>query len=72
MSYTLAFIMCISGSPDAECRATWMDLPDLRTCAAMKRLVIQEARDEGFTVQAVCTPLETESRATSLSNIPRQ
>lgn len=73
MTYTLAFIMCLSGSPDAECRATWMDLPDLRTCAAMKRLVIQEARDEGFRVQAVCTPIsqETSSRATASPNFPR-
>lgn len=73
MTYTLAFIMCLSGSPDAECRATWMDLPDLRSCAAMRRLVIQEARDEGFTVHAVCTPLaiETQSRATASPNFPR-
>lgn len=59
MTYILAFMMCLSG-PGGECRTVWMDLPDLRTCAAMKRLVIQEARDEGFTVSAVCSPIAKE------------
>ena len=48
------------------------DLPDERTCAAMKRLVLAEARDEGFKAHAVCAPIAIESRATSLPNFPRQ
>ncbi len=72
MAYVLAFMMCLQG-PANECRWMSMDLPDLRACAAMKRLVIQEARDEGFTVHAVCTPLEieTQNRATSLPQVSR-
>ncbi len=62
MTYVLAFMMCLPG-PANECRWMSMDLPDLRACAAMKRLVIQEARDEGFTVHAVCTPLAIETSA---------
>ena len=57
MTYILAFMMCISGSPDRECRYMNFDLPDLKICAAMKRLVIQEARDEGFRVHVVCAPI---------------
>jgi hypothetical protein len=71
MIYILAFMMCLS-TPDGECRWVHFDLPDLRTCAAMKRLVIQEARDEGFKVMAVCTRIATEtSGATASSNFPR-
>ena len=72
MTYVLAFMMCISGGPDAECRYMNFDLPDLKTCAAMKRLVLQEARDEGFKVRAVCAPITNEtSGATALPNFPR-
>ena len=73
MTYILAFMMCIS-SPAGECRYVHFDLPDERTCAAMKRLVLAEAKDEGFKAHAVCAPIaiETESRATSLPNFPRQ
>lgn len=72
MTYVLAFMMCLQG-PANECRWMSMDLPDLSACAAMKRLVIQEARDEGFTIQAVCTPIsqETASRVTASPNFPR-
>lgn len=62
MTYTLAFIMCLAGGPDAECRAMWLNFDTIAACAAMKRLVIQEAKDEGFTVSAVCSPLAVEVR----------
>jgi hypothetical protein len=48
-----------------------MELPDLRACAAMKRLVIQEARDEGFRVHAICAPIDQESGATASPQFPR-
>jgi hypothetical protein len=71
MKFFLAFMMCVSGSPDSECRWMSMDLPDLKTCTAMRRLVIQEARDEGFRVHAICAPIEPESGATASSTFPR-
>jgi hypothetical protein len=71
MKFFLAFMMCVSGSPDGECRWMSMELPDLRACAAMKRLVIQEARDEGFRVHAICAPIDQESGATASPQFPR-
>lgn len=70
MTYVLAFMMCIS-SPAGECRWMSFDLPDERTCAAMKRLVLAEAKDEGFKAHAVCAPIAIESRATASPNFPR-
>jgi hypothetical protein len=71
MTYVLAFMMCLS-SPDGECRWMSMDLPDLRACAAMKRLVLQEARDEGFKVHAVCAPIAQQTSGADASpNFPR-
>ena len=58
MTYFLAFMMCVS-SPAGECRTMiFDDLPDERTCAAMKRLVLAEAKDEGFKAHAVCAPIK--------------
>jgi len=72
MTYLLAFMMCVSGSPDSECRWMSMDLPDLKTCTAMRRLVIQEARDEGFKVHAVCAPIAQQTSGADASpNFPR-
>jgi hypothetical protein len=73
MTYILAFMMCLPGDPStAECRWSSFDLPDLRACAAMKRLVIQEARDEGFKVHAVCAPIAQQTSGADASpNFPR-
>ena len=71
MKFFLAFMMCVSGSPDSECRWMSMDLPDIKTCTAMRRLVIQEARDEGFRVHAICAPIEQESGVAASSQFPR-
>jgi hypothetical protein len=75
MNFILAFMMCLPGNPDtAECRTMTMEFTNSRACSEMKREVIAEAKREGFRVTAVCAPLaiETESRATSLPNFPRQ
>jgi hypothetical protein len=40
--------------------------------ADMKRLVLAEAKDEGFKAHAVCAPIAIESRATASPNFPRQ
>ena len=56
MTYILAFMMCIG----SECRYMNFELPDLRSCQAMKRLVIQEAHDEGFAVSTICAPVAIE------------
>jgi hypothetical protein len=55
MLYALALWMCIPGT--TECRYLNFPPARLEQCEAMKRLVLAEAREEGFTAHVVCSPV---------------